>query len=82
MKNDHEGRLVYRGTETFYASGQRGNEVRSDGKGGNLARGYYALTPTALHGPFNSRAAAWRHVGVEPTGCAFRQGVNQRSEGL
>lgn len=42
----------------FYASGQRGNEVRADGKGGLLARGWYARIYSALHGPFPTERKA------------------------
>lgn len=44
--------------KVFYASGQRGNEVRADGKGGVLARGWYARIYSALHGPFPTERKA------------------------
>mgnify|MGYP000989484179 CR=1 FL=1 len=38
----------------FYASGNRGTEIRADGKGGTLRKGYYFRTERDLHGPFRS----------------------------
>ena len=47
---------------TFYASGKTGHEVRADGEGGLLSRGYYAITPDGhRHGPhFTRNAAVWK----------------------
>ena len=42
----------------FYASGARGNEVRADGSGGLLARGWYARVNGQRHGPFSTEAKA------------------------
>ena len=62
MQNDHKGRVAHdicgHTLESFYASGQRGPEVRADGRGGSLARGYYAAHAGGKVGPFNTRSAA------------------------
>mgnify|MGYP006430033673 CR=1 FL=1 len=62
MQNDHKGRIAHdicgHTLESFYASGQRGPEVRADGRGGSLARGYYAAHAGETVGPFNTRNAA------------------------
>jgi hypothetical protein len=44
---------------TFFASGQKGKEVRADGKGGTLARGFYVKTDSdTFIGPFRTRKKA------------------------
>lgn len=62
MRNDNKGRVIVDSTlriETFYASGARGKEVRADGTGGLLPRGYYAKAPaTGLVGPVSCRKGA------------------------
>ena len=62
MRNDHKGKVdTYPGIVTFYASGERGDEVRADGKGGVMARGYYGRDKAeTLHGPFRCRRDADR----------------------
>lgn len=42
----------------LYASGERGLNVRADGKGGSLLRGYYKLTENARLGPFKGKREA------------------------
>jgi hypothetical protein len=37
-------------TRVFYASGINGKEVRADGKGGTLARGYYIKIEVSSYG--------------------------------
>lgn len=64
MRNDHTGRywdvierdsVRYR-VESFYASGQKGPEVRADGNGGLLTRGYYArVSHFEMVGPHRTR---------------------------
>lgn len=44
----------------FFASGSKGNEVRADGYGGFLARGYYFLGANGLNGPFANKRQADR----------------------
>ena len=62
-RNDKKGRLpwgraVLNGV-TFYASGQQGPEVRADGRGGLLERGYYARYEGGrLVGPVSCRSNA------------------------
>lgn len=47
--------------ETFYASGETGKEVRADGNGGSLARGYWARWRTSdlLHGSWSRLSGAY-----------------------
>lgn len=61
--NDHKGAVVFdteTGADSFYASGQSGTEVRADGNGGKLPRGYYARCKVrrVVIGPFSSRTKA------------------------
>lgn len=46
--------------ELFYASGTRGNVVRSNGNGGYLARGFYIrnVKTRELRGPYKSMSTA------------------------
>ena len=50
--------------KVFYASGEKGKEVRADGKGGVMPRGWYAKTVTTrIHnggtfGPFKTKTEA------------------------
>ncbi len=64
MRNDHKGRITHDGAlglDTFYASGAHGHEVRANGTGSTLTRGYYATTDlTGSIGPFTCRKAAAR----------------------
>lgn len=61
MKNDHKGIIEEpNGVRSLYASGQHGPEVRADGSGGLMARGYYGQ-PHKHHvwiGPFKTRVEA------------------------
>jgi hypothetical protein len=43
----------------FFASGERGKEVRADGKGGTLKRGFYVRVSDGSHGPFNKAHEAF-----------------------
>ena len=46
--------------DTYFASGSKGHNVRADGRGGTLQRGYYGQTPTdgILAGPHTCRKDA------------------------
>jgi len=67
MRNDHKGEVTHDTSlilMTFYASGKHGPEVRADGHGKQLARGYYVkcLAPVAGDqfrlGPYSCRSKA------------------------
>ena len=67
MRNDNKGRVHSGGFSSYYASGETGPEVRADGNGGRLPRGYYMQSDTAgLFGPFGCRTdadrAGWAYV--------------------
>jgi hypothetical protein len=76
MRNDHLGKADHNicghTVRTFYASGNGGKEVRADGKGSYLRRGYYASHDVRggqfglfkTIGPFNNRNDALR-AGVD-----------------
>jgi len=71
MRNDHKGKIRsdLDSFVTFYASGKSGQEVRADGNGGTLPRGYYMRHDTAgLFGPFGARMYA------ESAGRAYSRG--------
>jgi hypothetical protein len=69
-RNDHLGQVQHRnGILTVYASGLRGPEVRANGQGGSMARGYHARDHAdQWHGPFLTRKAAWKAMTLEPNG--------------
>lgn len=54
----------------FFASGSKGNEVRADGNGSFLKRGYYFRAGGKLRGPFINKRIAEDHCGEE----AYRAG--------
>jgi hypothetical protein len=67
MRNDHKGRVRHDETlilDTFFASGKHGKEVRANGEGGKLERGYYARVHNPAYGkaflvgPFSCRSKA------------------------
>lgn len=55
----------------FFASGSKGNEVRADGSGGHLQRGYYFHDHKRVcHGPYANKRQAIRardHQVISPT---------------
>lgn len=68
MRNDKLGRQPHGAGETLYASGQSGSEVRGDGNGGVLDRGYYYFVDGAgTFGPYTTRqsAAHWGPLWAE-----------------
>ncbi|MES0134483.1 hypothetical protein NKJ88_05900 [Mesorhizobium sp. M0016] len=46
----------------FYASGVRGEQVRADGNGNHMTRGWYVKSDE-LHGPYASEAKA-RNIAI------------------
>lgn len=46
--------------QIFFASGSKGNDVRADGNGSFLTRGYYFHDANGLQGPFANKRAAIR----------------------
>jgi len=67
MRNDHKGFILHDSANmltTFFASGSKGNEVRANGRGGRMARGYWAsLNSGPSIGPYTCRKAA-RNAGM------------------
>lgn len=67
-KTDNKGRVEHSrvfGIRTVFASGQYGNDVRADGKGGLMVRGYYwsSTANPGSYGPYSTRKAADRAAG-------------------
>jgi len=44
----------------FFASGSKGLEIRADGNGSHLDRGYWFKTADGLHGPYVNKSIAIR----------------------
>jgi hypothetical protein len=55
---------AYVEVDVFFASGQHGSEVRADGNGGRLPRGWYVNQDGFRRGPFQSRAIALNRIGA------------------
>ena len=51
----------------FYAGGTKGPTARADGKGGFLARGWYARRFGQVKGPFSTQKKAEAYLNSTPT---------------
>ena len=76
MNNDYKGKMECGRYVTFYASGEKNEEiVLKQGSLQSLERGYYvtnklSTNPTAV-GPYSSRNTAWRGVGIDTSSIDF-----------